>query len=217
MDEQSSSGKLDLIIQLPYVTKSKTREEQAEKRRKLLEDQLSGSKYGIGYLDGTERITQLNRPVENNLMKQIEYLTSMLYSQLGLTQSVFDGTADEAVLANYYSRTVEPIVEAITQELNRKFLTKTARSQNQTIMHFRDPFKFASLESISNAGDAFTRNQIMSSNEIRSKIGLKASSDPDANSLRNKNLSPAKEATQPTAMANANEDQNGGKTDAREL
>lgn len=217
VDEQSSSGKLDLIIQLPYVTKSKTREEQAEKRRKLLEDQLSGSKYGIGYLDGTERITQLNRPVENNLMKQIEYLTSMLYSQLGLTQSVFDGTADEAVLANYYSRTVEPIVEAITQELNRKFLTKTARSQNQTIMHFRDPFKFASLESISNAGDAFTRNQIMSSNEIRSKIGLKASSDPDANSLRNKNLSPAKEATQPTAMANANEDQNGGKTDAREL
>lgn len=189
VDEQSGSGKLDLIIQLPYVVKSPAREAQAEVRRKRIEEQLSGSKYGIAYTDSTEKITQLNRSIENNLLKQIEYLTSMLYSQLGLTANVFDGTANEVVLANYYSRTVEPIAAAITNELNRKFLTKTARSQKQSIKYFRDPFKVASLEQIASAGDSMTRNAIMSSNEIRDKIGLKAVESEDANSLRNKNLS----------------------------
>lgn len=189
VDEQSSSGKLDLIIQLPYVIKTETRREQAEKRRKDIEMQLSGSKYGIAYTDGTERITQLNRPVENNLMKQIEYLTSMLYSQLGITQSILDGTADEKTMLNYYNRTIEPIVSAIVDELKRKFLTKTARSQRQSIMFFRDHFKLVPVTELAEIADKFTRNEIMTSNEFRQTIGMKPSTDPAADELRNKNLS----------------------------
>lgn len=191
VDEQSSSGKLDLIIQLPYVVKSEARRRQAEERRLAIENQLSGSKYGIAYTDGTERITQLNRSVENNLMGQIEYLTTMLYSQLGLTQSVFDGTADAKVLTNYFSRSIEPIVATIVDESNRKFLTKTARSQKQSMFYFRDPFKFIPVDQISEMADKFTRNEIMTSNEVRQVIGMKASNDPNADQLRNKNLSKA--------------------------
>lgn len=193
VDEQSSSGKLDLIIQLPYVIKTEARRQQAENRRKDIEDQLSGSKYGIAYTDGTERITQLNRSVENNLMKQIEYLTSMLYSQLGITQSILDGTADDKTMLNYYNRTIEPILSAIVDEMKRKFLTKTARSQLQSILFFRDPFKLVPVNEISEIADKFTRNEIMSSNEIRQIIGMKPSGDPKADELRNKNLSAAKE------------------------
>lgn len=193
VDEQSSSGKLDLIIQLPYVIKTEARRQQAENRRKDIEDQLSGSKYGIAYTDGTEHITQLNRSVENNLMKQIEYLTSMLYSQLGITQSILDGTADDKTMLNYYNRTIEPILSAIVDEMKRKFLTKTARSQLQSISFFRDPFKLVPVNDISEIADKFTRNEIMSSNEIRQIIGMKPSKDPKADELRNKNLSAAKE------------------------
>lgn len=193
VDEQSSSGKLDLIIQLPYVIKTEARRQQAENRRKDIEDQLAGSKYGIAYTDGTERITQLNRSVENNLMKQIEYLTSMLYSQSGITQSILDGTADDKTMLNYYSRTIEPILSAIVDEMKRKFLTKTARSQLQSISFFRDPFKLVPVNDISEIADKFTRNEIMSSNEIRQIIGMKPSADPKADELRNKNLSKAKE------------------------
>lgn len=189
IDEQSSSGKLDLIIQLPYVIKTEARRQQAESRRKDIEMQLAGSKYGIAYTDGTERITQLNRPVENNLMSQIEYLTSMLYSQLGITQSILDGTADEKTMLNYHNRTIEPILSAIVDEMKRKFLTKTARSQRQSILFFRDPFKLVPVAEISEIADKFTRNEIMTSNEIRQVIGMKPSSDPKADELRNKNLS----------------------------
>lgn len=189
VDEQSSSGKLDLIIQLPYVIKTEARRQQAEQRRKDIETQLSGSKYGIAYTDGTERITQLNRSVENNLMKQIEYLTSMLYSQLGITQSILDGTADEKTMLNYYNRTIEPIISAIVDEMKRKFLTKTARSQLQSISFFRDPFKLVPVADLSEIADKFTRNEIMSSNEFRQIIGMKPSADPKADELRNKNLS----------------------------
>jgi hypothetical protein len=189
VDEQSSSGKLDLIIQLPYVIKTEARRQQAEKRRKDIEDQLSGSKYGIAYTDGTEHITQLNRAVENNLMKQIEYLTSMLYSQLGITQSILDGTADDKTMLNYYNRTTEPIISAIVDEMKRKFLTKTARSQLQSILFFRDPFKLVPVNEIAEIADKFTRNEIASSNEIRQVIGWKPSKDPKADELRNKNLS----------------------------
>ena len=192
VDEQSSSGKLDLIIQLPYVIKTEARRQQAEKRRKDIEDQLAGSKYGIAYTDGTEHITQLNRPVENNLMKQIEYLTSMLYSQLGITQSILDGTADDKTMLNYYNRTIEPILSAIVDEMKRKFLTKTARSQLQSISFFRDPFKLVPVNEISEIADKFTRNEIMTSNEIRQIIGMKPSDDPKADELRNKNLSEPK-------------------------
>ena len=188
LDEQASSGKLDLIIQLPYVIKSEARREQAEQRRKDIEVQLSGSKYGIAYTDGTERITQLNRPAENNLMAQIEYLTSMLYGQLGLTESIFDGTADEKTMLNYYNRTVEPILAAITDEIKRKFLTKTARTQLQSIMYFRDPFKLVPVSELADIADKFTRNEVLSSNEIRGIIGYKPSDDPKADELRNKNL-----------------------------
>lgn len=188
IDEQNSSGKLDLIIQLPYIIKTDVRREQAEKRRKDIEEQLAGSKYGIAYTDGTERITQLNRPVENNLMSQIEYLTSMLYSQLGITQGVLDGSADDKTMLNYYSRTIEPILSAIADEMKRKFLTKTARSQRQSVMFFRDPFSLVPVSEISEIADKFTRNEIMSSNEIRQIIGMKPSDDPDADKLRNKNL-----------------------------
>ena len=193
IDEQSGAGKLDLIIQLPYIVKSDARREQAEKRRKAIEDQLSGSKYGIAYTDGTEKVTQLNRSVDNNLMKQIEYLTSMLYSQLGITQAVLDGTADEKTMLNYYTRTVEPIISAIVDEMKRKFLTKTARSQLQSIVFFRDPFKLVPVNDLAEISDKLTRNEIVTSNEIRQKIGMKPSSDPKADQLRNSNISQSKQ------------------------
>ena len=209
VDEQTSSGKLDLIIQLPYVIKSEARRKQAEERRKDIEMQLSGSKYGIAYTDGTERITQLNRPAENNLMKQVEYLTSMLYSQLGLTQSIMDGSADEKTMLNYYNRTVEPIVSAIVDEIKRKFLTKTARAQKQSIMFFRDPFKLVPVENIAEIADKFTRNEIMTSNEIRQIVGMMPSKDPGADELRNKNLNQSNEEMnakkQPEEIQNENE------------
>lgn len=189
IDEQSGSGKLDLIIQLPYVIKTDARRQQAETRRKDIETQLSGSKYGIAYTDGTERITQLNRPVENNLMKQIEYLTSMLYSQLGINQSILDGTADEKTMLNYHNRTIEPLVSAVVDEMKRKFLTKTARTQKQSIMYFRDPFKLIPVTEVATIADTFTRNEIATSNEMRQVIGWKPSKDPKADELRNKNLS----------------------------
>ena len=189
IDEQSGSGKLDLIIQLPYVIKTEARRQQAENRRKDIESQLSGSKYGIAYTDGTEHITQLNRSVNNNLMSQIEYLTSMLYSQLGITQSILDGTADEKTMLNYNNRTIEPIISAIVDEMKRKFLTKTARSQRQSILFFRDPFKLVPVNEIAEIADKFTRNEIMTSNEIRQVVGMKPSDDPRADELRNKNLS----------------------------
>lgn len=194
IDEQSGSGKLDLIIQLPYVIKTEARRQQAENRRKDIEAQLSGTKYGIAYADGTERITQLNRSVNNNLMSQIEYLTSMLYSQLGITQSILDGTADEKTMLNYNNRTIEPIISAIVDEMKRKFLTKTARSQSQSISFFRDPFKLVPVNDIAEIADKFTRNEIMTSNEIRQVIGMKPADDPRADELRNKNLSAPSES-----------------------
>lgn len=195
MDEQNSSGKLDLIIQLPYVLKSAARKEQAENRRKDIEDQLVGSKYGIAYTDGTERITQLNRPAENNLMVQVEYLTNMLYSQLGITQEIVNGTADEAAMINYFNRTVEPFLSAITQAMTRTFVSRTARAQGQRVMYYRDPFKLVPVSTVAEIADKFTRNEIMSANEIRSAIGMLPSSDPKADELRNSNLSRAKEET----------------------
>ena len=200
VDEQSSAGKLDLIIQLPYVIKSDARKKQADERRKDIENQLNGSKYGIAYTDGTERITQLNRPVENNLMKQIEYLTNLLYSQLGITQAILDGTADEQTLLNYHSRTIEPIISAIVDEMKRKFLTKTARTQKQTIAVFRDPFKLVPVNQIAEIADKFTRNEILTSNEIRQIIGMRPSGDPKADELRNSNLNHPDE--QPAAKPN---------------
>lgn len=200
IDEQSGSGKLDLIIQLPYIIKTEARRRQAEERRKNIEDQLSGSKYGIAYTDGSEHVTQLNRPVGNNLMSQIEYLTSMLYSQLGITQSILDGTANNETMLNYNNRTIEPIVSAIVDEMKRKFLTKTARTQLQSISFFRDPFKLVPVTEMSEIADKFTRNEIMTSNEIRQVIGMKPSNDPKADELRNKNLSaPTEEHTEPSA------------------
>ena len=193
VDEQSSSGKLDLIIQLPYVIKTEARRQQAENRRKDIENQLAGSKYGIAYTDGTERITQLNRSVENNLMKQIEYLTSMLYSQLGITTTILDGTADEQTMLNYNNRTIEPILSAIVDEMKRKFLTKTARSQRQSIAFFRDPFRLVPVNNLAEIADKFTRNEIMTSNEFRQIVGMKPSKDPRADELRNKNLNESKE------------------------
>ena len=197
VDEQSSAGKLDLIIQLPYVIKSEARKQQAESRRKDIEMQLAGSKYGIAYTDGTERITQLNRPIENNLMKQIEYLTNMLYSQLGITQSVLDGTADEQTLLNYYSRTIEPIVSAIVDEMKRKFLTKTARTKMQTITFFRDPFKLVPVNNIADIAYKFTTAEILTSNEVRQIIGMKPSNDPKADELRNGTLNHPDEGVVP--------------------
>ena len=193
-DEQTASGKLDLIIQLPYVIKTEARRQQAEQRRKDIEMQLAGSKYGIAYTDGTEHITQLNRSLENNLMKQVEYLTNMLFSQLGITQTILDGTADEQTMLNYYSRTIEPIVTAIVDEMKRKFLTKTARSQNQSIESFRDPFKLVPVNNIAEIADKFTRNEIMTSNEIRQVIGMKPSDDPKADQLINSNIAQSKQA-----------------------
>lgn len=188
VDEQTSSGKLDLIVHLPYMTKTPMRKQEAENRRKELENQLARSKYGVAYTDATEKITQLNRPVENNLMNQIEYLTSMLYSQLGMTKEVFEGTANQEVMLNYFSRTIEPIVSAVVDEFNRKFLTKTARSQNQKIVFFRDLFKLAPVESIVNLGSQFAMNEIMTPNEVRQLIGFKPAMDPGADELRNRNI-----------------------------
>lgn len=204
IDEQSSSGKLDLIIQLPYVVKTEARRQQAEKRRKDIEDQLTGSKYGIAYTDGTERITQLNRPIENNLMKQIEYLTSMLYGQLGITQAIMDGSADDKAMLNYNNRTIEPIVSAIVDEMKRKFLSKTARSQKQSIMFFRDPFRLVPVADLAEIADKFTRNEIMTSNEIRQIVGMKPSDNPRADELRNANINQPEEKDQPNVNTNAN-------------
>lgn len=190
VDEQTGSGKLDLIIQLPYIIKTDARRQQAENRRKDIEMQLSGSKYGIAYTDGTERITQLNRPVENNLLKQVEYLTNMAYSQLGITQTILDGTADEKTMLNYNNRTIEPILSAIIDEMKRKFLTKTARTQGQSIEFFRDPFRLVPVNDIAEIADKFTRNMIMSSNEIRQIVGMRPSDDPSADMLKNANLNP---------------------------
>ncbi len=192
IDEQSGSGRLDLIIQLPYTVKSEARRSQANQRRDEIEQQLRGTKYGIAYTDGTEKITQLNRPVENNLMKQIEYLTSMLYSQLGISQTVLDGTADEKTMNNYYTRTIEPIITSIVDEMNRKFISKTARTQKQKILFFRDPFKLVPVSQVAEIADKFTRNEILSSNEVRQVIGRKPSDDPKADQLINSNISQAK-------------------------
>jgi hypothetical protein len=194
IDEQSGSGKLDIIIQLPYTIKTEVRRQQAELRRADIERQLSGSKYGIAYADGSERITQLNRPVENNLMKQIEYLTSMLYSQLGVTQSILDGTADESTMLNYYHRTVEPIISAIVDEMKRKFLTQTARTRGQSIWFFRDPFKLVTVEKLAEVADKMTRNELMTRNEFRPVLGLTPSSDPKADQLINSNISQPNES-----------------------
>ena len=198
IDEQSGAGKLDLIIQLPYVIKTEARRQQAELRRKEIEMQLAGSKYGIAYTDGTERITQLNRAVDNNLMKQIEYLTETLMGQLGLTNEILNGTANESTMNNYYNRVIEPILSAITGEFNRKFLTKTARTQGQTIMFFRDPFKLVPVTSIAEIADKLTRNEILSSNEVRGLIGFKPSKDPRADELRNKNLNQSSDQQAPS-------------------
>lgn len=203
IDEQSGSGKLDLIVQLPYIIKTDARRAQAEQRRKDIETQLAGSKFGIAYTDGTERITQLNRPVENNLMKQIEYLTSMLYSQLGITQAILDGTADEKAMLNYNNRTIEPIVAAIVDGMKRTFLTKTARAQRQSIVYFRDPFKLVTVGDLAATADTFTRNEILTSNEFRQIIGMKPSSDPKADQLVNSNIS------QPQSRMYNPEDQTG--------
>ena len=192
-DEDLIAGNLDLIIQLPYAVKTESKRKLAEERRQELEAQLNGARYGVGYIDGTEHVTQLNRPVENNLMRQVEYLTNLLYSQLGLTQGILDGTADENTMNNYYNRTIEPILGAIVDEFNRKFLTKTARTQRQAVMYIRDPFKLLPVSQVSEIADKFTRNEIMTSNEFRQKIGMKPSKDPAADELRNKNLSQSKE------------------------
>lgn len=193
IDENNSSGKLDLIIQLPYVIKTQARKEQAEQRRKDIEEQLSGSKYGIAYTDGTEHITQLNRAVENNLMSQIEFLTSTVYAQLGLTQEIMNGTADEKAMSNYYSRTIEPIMSALVEEMKRKFLSKTARTQGQTIQFFRDPFKLVPVADMAELADKFTRNEILTSNEVRQIVGMKPVDDPKADQLINSNINQSKE------------------------
>lgn len=200
-DEQTASGKLDLIIQLPYVIKTEARRQQVERRRKDIIDQLTGSQYGIAYTDGTEKIIQLNRSLENNLLKQVEYLTNMVYSQLGITQSVLDGTADEKTMLNYMNRTVEPIISAIVDELKRKFLTKTARSQLQSIVYFRDPFRLVPVNDIAEIADKFTRNEIMTSNEIRQIVGMQPSKDPKADELVNSNISQAKQDMSQTLNA----------------
>ena len=211
IDEQSGSGKLDLIIQLPYVVRSDLQRQRAEDRRKNIENQLAGSKYGIAYADATEKITQLNRPLENNLLKQIEYLTAMLYSQLGITQGIMDGSADESTMLNYYSRTTEPIISAIVDAMKRTFLTKTALAQSQSILFFRDAFKLVPVSQLAEIADKFTRNEIMTSNEIRQAIGMKPSDDPKADQLVNSNISQPKEAVnmKPTEETKEGESQNG--------
>ena len=193
-DEQTASGKMDLIIQLPYVIKTPARRQQAEERTKEIESQLANSKYGIAYTDGTEKVTQLNRSLENNLLKQVEYWQDMLYSQLGITKEIMNGTADEKTMLNYFNRTVEPIISAIVDEMKRKFLSKTARSQHQSIMFFNDPFKLVPIDNIAEIADKFTRNEILTSNEIRQIIGMKPSSDPKADQLVNSNISQPNDA-----------------------
>ena len=210
VDEQSGSGKLDLIIQLPYVIKSEARKKQAEDRRKDIEMQLAGSKYGIAYTDGTERITQLNRPVENNLLKQVEYLTSMLYSQLGITQSILDSSADEKAMLNYYNRTIVPIISAIVDELKRKFLTKTARTQKQTIMFFRNPFELVPVGELAETADKMTRNEIMTKNEFRQIMGMKPSGDPKADMLINSNISQSAETMEAISKPTEQNNEEGG-------
>lgn len=216
IDEQSGSGKLDLIIQLPYVIKTEARRKQAEDRRKDIEMQLAGSKYGIAYTDGTERITQLNRPVDNNLMSQIEYLINMAYSQLGITQGVLDGTADEKTMLNYHTRAIEPIISAIVDEMKRKFLTKTARSQRQTISFFKDPFKLVPVNELAEIADKFTRNEIMTSNEIRQVIGMKPSDDPKADQLVNSNINQSTK-TQTQLVKPTDENNEGGENQNGEI
>lgn len=201
IDEKSASNKLDLIFQLPYTVRTETKRAQAEKRRGDLEQQLAESKYGIGYIDSTERVIQLNRPVENNLMSQIEYLTSMLYSQLGINQGVLEGTADSKAMSNYYDRTIEPIVSAIVDEMKRKFISKTARTQGQSIMYFRDPFKLVPILDLAEMVDKFTRNEVMTSNEFRQVIGMKPSNDPNADKLLNKNLKQVDSGAIPTTSS----------------
>lgn len=210
IDEQSGAGKLDLIIQLPYTIKTEARRKQAEDRRKDIEMQLAGSKYGIAYTDATEHVTQLNRSLDNNLMKQIEYLTSMLYGQLGLTDAIFNGSADEQAMLNYYNSTIEPILSAITNEMARKFLTKTARSQYQSVMFFRDPFKLVPVNQIADMADKFTRNEILSSNEFRAIIGFKPVDDARADELRNKNLNQSPDAEAPPTTNDMGEDEGSG-------
>lgn len=212
IDEQSGSGKLDLIIQLPYVIKSEARRQQAEKRRKDIENQLSDSKYGIAYTDGTEHITQLNRAVENNLMKQIEYLTSMLYSQLGINQQIMDGSANEETMLNYYNRTIAPIVSAVVDEMKRKFISKTARSQHQSIGFFRDPFILVPTKDLAEIADKMTRNKIMTSNEIRQRMGLKPADDPSADKLENANIK-QESGEEPTEQTDENNEEGGNKVD----
>ena len=215
IDEQNGSGKLDLIVQLPYTIKSDVKRQQAEQRRKDIEEQLKGP-YGIAYTDGTERVTQLNRPVENNLMKQIEYLTSMLYSQLGITQSILDGTADEKTMLNYYTRTIEPIISVIVDEMKRKFLTKTARSQGHTILFFRDPFKLVTVKDLAELGDKMTRNEIMTSNEIRQAVGMIPSDDPKADQLINSNLNQPEKVTE-QSVEKTTENNKGGENQNGEV
>lgn len=209
-DEKTASGKLNLIIQLPYVAKTQARREQAERRRNDMEDQLTNSKYGVAYIDGTEKVIQLNRSLENKLLKQVEYWTNMLYSQLGITQAVLDGTADEQTMLNYNNRTVEPIVAAIADELKRKFLTKTARSQGQSIEYFRDPFRLVPVNNIAEIADKFTRNEIMTSNEIRQIVGMKPADDPKADELRNSNISQSKQEVANTVPVIKNEERREG-------
>lgn len=207
VDEAAASGKLDLLIQLPYVVKSESRRDQAEKRRTDIEAQLRGSKYGIAYIDGTEKITQLNRPAENNMLKQVEWLMNLLYVQLGLTPEVVNGTADEKAMLNYNNRTIEPVVAAIVEAMRRTFLTKTARSQKQSVLAFRDPFKLVPIADIAEIADKFTRNEIISSNEIRQAIGMKPSKDPKADELRNSNMpEPADTAAAPTDIGSTEDD-----------
>jgi putative sterol carrier protein len=206
IDQQSASGKLDLIIQLPYVIKSEARRQQAEQRRADIEFQLKGSQYGIAYTDGTEKITQLNRPAENNLMAQIEYLTEMLYGQLGLTEEVMNGTADEKAMLNYWNRTIEPVLTAMVEAMRRSFLTKTARTQKQDVMYFRDPFRLVPIENIAEIADKFTRNEIMTSNEMRQVVGLKPHDDPKADKLINSNMPVADAKVAPKSNGNGNGD-----------
>lgn len=211
VDEKTSSGRLDLIIQLPYVVRSEARQKQAERRRRDIEAQLAEGKYGIAYTDGTERVTQLNRPVENNLMKQIEYLTNMFYSQLGLDTSILNGTADADTKLNYFNRIVEPFLSVIVEEMRRKYLTKTARSQGQDIRYFNDPFKLIPVDKLAEIADKFTRNEIMTSNEFRQVIGMKPSEDPNADVLRNKNLNVPAEAAHSVPMADTPTESNSDK------
>ena len=212
IDEQTSSGKLDLIIQLPYVVKSQARKDQAAERRNDIERQLTGSKYGIAYTDGTEKITQLNRPVENNLMKQVEYLTSMLYSQLGVTTAILDGTASEETMINYNARTIEPVVTAIVLEIKRKFLSKKQRDNGETIQSFKDPFKLVPVSKLAELSDKFTRNEILSSNEIRGVIGYKPSDDPKADQLVNSNLNQSRYGNNQGRTTPVNQPEQGSKS-----